>query len=109
MTGETFKAVSMKLPLNHPRTLWLTKPCQDTLEVVTPLETAPERIVLKRNRSGQWYRSRALILAMHGELPYKNARRIVMPSARKKPTSAKREYKSQRLELRLAPSAKKVI
>ena len=44
-----------------------------------------------------------------------------MPSARKKPTSSrrehkrkhrrehKREYKSQRLELRLAPSAKKVI
>lgn len=32
-----------------------------------------------------------------------------MPSARKKPTSHKREYKTQRLELRLAPSAKKVI
>lgn len=32
-----------------------------------------------------------------------------MPSARKKPVSAKREYKSQRLELRIAPSAKKVI
>ena len=32
-----------------------------------------------------------------------------MPSARKKPASAKREYKTQRLELRLAPSAKKVI
>jgi len=32
-----------------------------------------------------------------------------MPSARKKPVSPKREYKSQRLELRLAPSAKKVI
>jgi len=32
-----------------------------------------------------------------------------MPSARKKPTGPKREYKSQRLELRLAPSAKKVI
>jgi len=33
-----------------------------------------------------------------------------MPSMhRKKPTSPKREYKSQRLELRLAPSAKKVI
>jgi uncharacterized protein (DUF1778 family) len=32
-----------------------------------------------------------------------------MPSARKKPISPKREYKTQRLELRLAPSAKKVI
>jgi uncharacterized protein (DUF1778 family) len=32
-----------------------------------------------------------------------------MPSARKKPTSPKREYKSERLELRLAPSAKRVI
>ena len=32
-----------------------------------------------------------------------------MPSAHKKPTSPKREYKSQQLELRLAPSAKKVI
>jgi len=32
-----------------------------------------------------------------------------MPSARKKPTSPKREYKTDRLELRLAPSAKKVI
>jgi uncharacterized protein (DUF1778 family) len=32
-----------------------------------------------------------------------------MPFARKKPASTKREYKSQRLELRLAPSAKKVI
>ena len=32
-----------------------------------------------------------------------------MPSARKRSASPKREYKSQRLELRLAPSAKKVI
>jgi uncharacterized protein (DUF1778 family) len=32
-----------------------------------------------------------------------------MPSTRKKPISPKREYKTQRLELRLAPSAKKVI
>ena len=32
-----------------------------------------------------------------------------MPSAHKKPASSKREYKTQRLELRLAPSAKKVI
>ena len=32
-----------------------------------------------------------------------------MPSARRKPTSPKREYKTERLELRLAPSAKKVI
>src|SRR4051794_650785 len=35
--------------------------------------------------------------------------RTTMPSARKKPASPKREYKSQRLELRVAPSAKKVI
>ena len=35
-------------------------------------------------------------------------RRVIMPSGRKK-LSPKREYKSQRLELRLAPSAKKVI
>jgi uncharacterized protein (DUF1778 family) len=46
---------------------------------------------------------------MHGELPYKDRRRAIMPSARKKPSSPKREYKTQRLELRLAPSAKKVI
>ena len=32
-----------------------------------------------------------------------------MPSAPRKPASPKREYKTQRLELRLAPSAKKVI
>ena len=33
-----------------------------------------------------------------------------MPSIRRKPTSRpKREYKSERLELRLAPSAKRVI
>ena len=32
-----------------------------------------------------------------------------MPSVRKQPVSPKREFKSQRLELRLAPSAKKVI
>ena len=32
-----------------------------------------------------------------------------MRSTRKKPLSPKREYKTQRLELRLAPSAKKVI
>jgi uncharacterized protein (DUF1778 family) len=32
-----------------------------------------------------------------------------MRSARKKSVSPKREYKTQRLELRLAPSAKKVI
>jgi uncharacterized protein (DUF1778 family) len=35
--------------------------------------------------------------------------RIGMPPARKKPASPKREYNSQRLELRVAPSAKKVI
>ena len=50
-----------------------------------------------------------LALVKHGELPYKPLRRMIMPSARKKPASPKREYKSQRLELRLAPSAKKVI
>jgi uncharacterized protein (DUF1778 family) len=44
---------------------------------------------------------------MHGELPYNKL--MVMPSAQKKPTSPKREHKTQRLELRLAPSAKKVI
>jgi uncharacterized protein (DUF1778 family) len=32
-----------------------------------------------------------------------------MPAAHKKPPSPKREYKTQRLELRVAPSAKKVI
>ncbi len=32
-----------------------------------------------------------------------------MRSAVKKPTSPRREYKTERLELRLAPSAKKVI
>src|SRR6266705_2646073 len=49
------------------------------------------------------------IVAKHGGLPYKSRRRMVMPSAHKKPASPKREYKTQRLELRLAPSAKKVI
>jgi uncharacterized protein (DUF1778 family) len=38
-----------------------------------------------------------------------SARSVIMSSARKKPVWPKREYKSQRLELRLAPSAKKVI
>jgi len=32
-----------------------------------------------------------------------------MPSVRKKSTSPRREYKSERLELRLAPSAKRII
>ena len=32
-----------------------------------------------------------------------------MPSARKKPLSSNRERKTQRLELRIAPSAKKMI
>ena len=32
-----------------------------------------------------------------------------MPSARKKPSSSNRERKTQRLELRIAPSAKKMI
>src|SRR5258707_9390848 len=36
-------------------------------------------------------------------------RRAPMPSTPRKQTSPKREYKTQRLELRLAPSAKKVI
>jgi Uncharacterized protein conserved in bacteria len=48
-------------------------------------------------------------LAKYGELPYKGLRRLIMPSVRKKSALPKREYKSQRLELRLAPSAKKVI
>jgi uncharacterized protein (DUF1778 family) len=48
-------------------------------------------------------------VARHGELPYKHVRREIMPSAHKKPASSKREYKTQRLELRLAPSAKKLI
>jgi uncharacterized protein (DUF1778 family) len=34
---------------------------------------------------------------------------MIMPSARKKSSSPKREYKTQRLELRVAPSAKRVI
>jgi uncharacterized protein (DUF1778 family) len=51
----------------------------------------------------------AVTLAKYGELPYKPQRRVIMPSARKKPASSKREYKSQRLELRIAPSAKKMI
>jgi uncharacterized protein (DUF1778 family) len=42
-------------------------------------------------------------------MPYKVSKETIMPSARKKPASPKREYKTQRLELRLAPSAKKVI
>jgi uncharacterized protein (DUF1778 family) len=42
-------------------------------------------------------------------MPYKPLRRVIMPSSRKKSVSPKREYKTQRLELRLAPSAKKVI
>src|SRR5262245_41541177 len=46
---------------------------------------------------------------MHGKMPYKGLRRSIMPSTRRKPASPKREYKTQRLELRLAPSAKKVI
>jgi uncharacterized protein (DUF1778 family) len=37
------------------------------------------------------------------------SRREILPPAHKKPASSKREYKTQRLELRLAPSAKKVI
>jgi uncharacterized protein (DUF1778 family) len=42
-------------------------------------------------------------------MPYKGLRRSHMPSTRRKPALPKREYKTQRLELRLAPSAKKVI
>jgi uncharacterized protein (DUF1778 family) len=48
-------------------------------------------------------------LIKHGGLPYMHPRRMIMPSMRKKPASPKREYKTQRLELRLAPSAKKSI
>ena len=50
-------------------------------------------------------------LVKYGELPYISffLRRMVVPSARKKAALPKREYKSQRLELRLAPSAKKLI
>ena len=48
-------------------------------------------------------------LVKHGVLPYMLLRRVIMPSSRKKLVSPKREYKTQRLELRLAPSAKKVI
>jgi uncharacterized protein (DUF1778 family) len=48
-------------------------------------------------------------LELHGEPPYTGNRRSSMPTARKKSTSPKREYKTQRLELRVAPSAKRVI
>jgi uncharacterized protein (DUF1778 family) len=52
----------------------------------------------------------AVTLVKHVVLPYINLRRMTMPSTRKKKlASPKREYKTQRLELRLAPSAKKVI
>jgi uncharacterized protein (DUF1778 family) len=47
-------------------------------------------------------------LPKHGELPYKPVRSEFMPSAHEKPASSKREYKTQRLELR-SRSAKKVI
>jgi uncharacterized protein (DUF1778 family) len=47
---------------------------------------------------------------MHGEMPYKRREeKMQMPSVRKKPAPPKREYKSERLELRVAPSAKRVI
>jgi uncharacterized protein (DUF1778 family) len=42
-------------------------------------------------------------------MPYTRHGGAIMPSARKKSSVPKREYKTQRLELRLAPSAKKVI
>jgi uncharacterized protein (DUF1778 family) len=48
-------------------------------------------------------------------MPYIGDRRTLMPSIRKKPAAPKkpaarqREFKTQRLELRLAPLAKKVI
>jgi uncharacterized protein (DUF1778 family) len=54
-------------------------------------------------------------LDLHGIIPYIISRRIAMASTRKKSISAKkpgaaqREFKTQRLELRLAPSAKEVI
>src|ERR1700704_2213600 len=54
-------------------------------------------------------------LDLHGEIPYICNGRPIMPSIRKKPAppkkraSPQRELKTQRLELRLAPSAKRVI
>jgi uncharacterized protein (DUF1778 family) len=51
----------------------------------------------------------SVALVRYGEMPYMSPRRVIVPSARKKSASSKREYKSQRLELRIAPSAKKVI
>jgi uncharacterized protein (DUF1778 family) len=51
----------------------------------------------------------AIALVKYGEMPYLSPRRLIMASARNKSASPKREYKSQRLELRIAPSAKKVI
>jgi uncharacterized protein (DUF1778 family) len=54
-------------------------------------------------------RLRTGALDMYGVLPYLVLKRAFMPSTRKKPVSPKREYKTQRLELRLAPSAKKII
>ncbi|MGD0721417.1 MAG: DUF1778 domain-containing protein [Roseiarcus sp.] len=48
-------------------------------------------------------------VALHGETPHEVFRRPIMPTARKKSTSPEREYKTQRLELRIAPSAKRVI
>jgi uncharacterized protein (DUF1778 family) len=46
---------------------------------------------------------------MHGEMPYINFEENVMPSVRRAPSSPKRERKTQRLELRVALSTKKVI
>src|SRR5260370_10547015 len=48
-------------------------------------------------------------LAPHGETPYMADGGLVMPTAREKSTSPKRECKTQRLELRITRSAKRVI
>jgi uncharacterized protein (DUF1778 family) len=46
---------------------------------------------------------------MHGEMPYISFEENIMPSVRRAPSSPKRERKTQRLELRVALSTKKVI
>src|SRR5438093_4951474 len=70
----------------------------------------------RRTRPNRPYRDEGAIdskatlaLARHGKMPYKGSRGSCMPSAHRKPISPKREYKTERLELRLAPSAKKLI
>jgi uncharacterized protein (DUF1778 family) len=54
------------------------------------------------------------LLELHGEIPYIVGKESAMPSTRKKPASKKpasqpRERKTQRLELRVAPSVKRII